>query len=852
MIRTMQAFAHAKDSLDKKYKNAKVFEKVADRMDVGMAKIRRDETSRLEVSIIKATKNDENIPKEKHVRILQNSCSVHCPRQQVNYIIHVLGKRLEDNQPGWVIVLKSLIVFHRLMREVDPSFLEEFLHYGERTNLNRLLRLETYFDRNHVDSWDYSSFIRVYGIYLDERLTVFRAMKFDPGREGNQLPPPAPGTQSTALVRVAGPTVLKSCGSKDLLLLLPLVEKLLLRLLNCVPEGRTRHDIIVQYSCSLVLRELGPVYKAMCEGVMNLTDKFFEMGRVDALKGLDLYKEYLALSEKINGFFGSLESIGPLRNLVPVPSIQAMPPDFLSTMEEYVKNLPRTISAAALGVSAGKVGGVVSNKAAGGGTKSLGGGGGGVGGGKEDATEEKRGGKKGVTTEKANDDLGKKEEEKAKKTNVQVNLIDLDIAPSIPTPTITTLMPTSSNALVVSTPPLKDPFAVSVDFFNAAPVNAYGGFNSAFPSNGFSARDSKFNSNAGGSNFDMGGSAVNNNALVPFNPTGSSMATITPVVMPLLPMGPPSTNMTPAVSLSHSFVTSSAAASAINPFSSASTATFPPSSLSTSTSLVPAMQLFQSLPAAPSFFNTHGQPAASFSTTASPLTSFGTSHTIAAPYTTTYTGSVLPSSHYHHPLPYTPALTGPALTGSMLTGPPPPLIQHASAPYPSTPLPLMTSISPPSQWPQPTSTPYPSGGRSTDGFAVPLYGAPVSGALGSSTTITNIGMSNVGVRSTSTPPTPIFNTQLNSVAPLNILKPLGGNHNSVTVGSGSGSGFEATALATLAMSNGSSMNLGSKTTMTSQNANAAESSRFPYLPPRTAVQPASDSFNMLDFSVLSK
>lgn len=45
-------------------------------------------------------------------------------------MIHGLGKRLED-KAGWLVTLKTLIVFHRLMREVDPSF-QVSMHAGTK------------------------------------------------------------------------------------------------------------------------------------------------------------------------------------------------------------------------------------------------------------------------------------------------------------------------------------------------------------------------------------------------------------------------------------------------------------------------------------------------------------------------------------------------------------------------------------------------------------------------------------------------------------------------------------------------------------------------------------------------
>jgi hypothetical protein len=41
----------------------------------------------------------------------------------VEYVIYKLGKRLTN--PSWLVVLKGLMTFHRLLRECDPSFQEQ-------------------------------------------------------------------------------------------------------------------------------------------------------------------------------------------------------------------------------------------------------------------------------------------------------------------------------------------------------------------------------------------------------------------------------------------------------------------------------------------------------------------------------------------------------------------------------------------------------------------------------------------------------------------------------------------------------------------------------------------------------
>eukprot|EP00198_Chlamydomonas_reinhardtii_P005332 XP_001694668.1 clathrin assembly factor-like protein [Chlamydomonas reinhardtii] len=309
-----------------KYKTKSMLAIINDKMEVGMAKLRGEESAALDVAIIKATLQDEVVPKEKHVRTLKTACVGSSPRQSVNYVIHGLAKRLEENPKAWLVTLKTLIVFHRLMRETDPSFQEELLRYAERTGHHRLLRLESFADHTTKETWDYSAWIRVYSLYLDERLAVFRTMKFDPEQDQ--------GLENRE-------SKLKACATPELLDQLPCVQRLLSRLVSCVPEGAAQSNEVCLLACALVLKEVRSIYKVVCEGVLNLVDKFFEMDRGDALKGVELVKENLVINERLNAFVGTIGSIPPLRGAVQFPSVQPLPPDFLTTLEDYIKDAPR-------------------------------------------------------------------------------------------------------------------------------------------------------------------------------------------------------------------------------------------------------------------------------------------------------------------------------------------------------------------------------------------------------------------------------------------------------------------------------------------------------------------------------
>ncbi|KAG1660050.1 hypothetical protein FOA52_010035 [Chlamydomonas sp. UWO 241] len=312
-----------KTKAELKSKGKSMWASVQDAADVASAKLRRDEGADIEVAIIKATLNDTFVPKEKHVVTLKLAVDGSSPRQQVNFVIAGLANRLAEGKDNWLMTLKTLVVFHRLMREVDSTFQEEILKFGERTSARRMLRLDGFADHTTKDTWDYSAWIRLYSVYLDERLETFRAIKFDAVN----------GKDTDALLKMA--------STHELLERLPVVHKLLSRLVACVPVGSACANDVVIASCSMVLEEVRPVYKVVCEGVMNLADKFFEMERADAVRGLEVYKENVVLNDKLNVFFNAINSIATIKGQVSLPTLQTLPTDFQQTLEEYVRDAPR-------------------------------------------------------------------------------------------------------------------------------------------------------------------------------------------------------------------------------------------------------------------------------------------------------------------------------------------------------------------------------------------------------------------------------------------------------------------------------------------------------------------------------
>ncbi|KAJ4709060.1 Clathrin assembly protein [Melia azedarach] len=286
-----------------------------DTTTVSLAKVNSD-YKELDIAIVKATNHVERPAKEKHIRAIFAAISATRPRADVAYCIHALARRLAKTH-NWAVALKTLIVIHRALREVDPTFHEEVINYGR--SRNHMLNLAHFKDDSSPNAWDYSAWVRTYALFLEERLECFRVLKYD---------------VETDRART------KDLDTAELLEHLPALQLLLFRVLGCQPQGAAVHNFVIQLALSLVATESIKIYQAISDGTVNLVDKFFEMQRHDALKALDIYRRAGQQAERLSEFYEVCKSldIGRGERFI---KIEQPPASFLQAMEEYVREAPR-------------------------------------------------------------------------------------------------------------------------------------------------------------------------------------------------------------------------------------------------------------------------------------------------------------------------------------------------------------------------------------------------------------------------------------------------------------------------------------------------------------------------------
>ncbi|KAL1822713.1 hypothetical protein ACET3Z_009491 [Daucus carota] len=292
---------------------------IKDTTTVNLAKVNSD-YKELDINIVKATNHVERPAKERHIRAIFAAISATRPRADVAYCIHALARRLSRTH-NWAVALKTLIVIHRALREVDPTFQEELINYGR--SRGHILNMAHFKDDSGPNAWDYSAWVRTYALFLEERMECFRVLKHD--------------------VETDRPRT-KDLDTPELLDQLPALQQLLFRVLGCQPQGAAVHNFVIQLALSMVASESIKIYNAITDGTVNMVDKFFEMNRQDALKALDIYRRAGQQAERLSEFYEICKSVDVGRG-ERFTKIEQPPASFLQAMEEYVREAPRASTA---------------------------------------------------------------------------------------------------------------------------------------------------------------------------------------------------------------------------------------------------------------------------------------------------------------------------------------------------------------------------------------------------------------------------------------------------------------------------------------------------------------------------
>ena len=127
---------------------------VLDKLMVAKTRVTSNE---LERALLKVTSHKLKEVNPKHLgRLVQHTVDLSVPKEDMEYIVTELEKRLHNHE--WVVVLKSLVTLHALLK------------HGSRRICDEIVQKQGLFHISHFkDLEKHSRFIKKYSRYLEER-----------------------------------------------------------------------------------------------------------------------------------------------------------------------------------------------------------------------------------------------------------------------------------------------------------------------------------------------------------------------------------------------------------------------------------------------------------------------------------------------------------------------------------------------------------------------------------------------------------------------------------------------------------------------------------------------------------
>lgn len=260
--------------------------------------------SELQRSVIKATKHNTKPPKEKHVRRLL--VYVHDQKHRAGEIIDLLARRLEV--PDWIVVMKTLAVFHRILKESKPHFISELRYRSSIFNMRR------FDDMTSVEAHNQSLFIRKYSQYLEEKVLVFKICNIEFEKD---------------------PHVTKSFTTEESLEKIPRLQSQMNALLNCRASKDHINNQIVAHAFTLLLKDSFKLYTALNEAIIALLESYFNLSLENAEKAIDIYKLFTRETDGINQFF----EISRKFSRSDIPELQHAPTTLIDALQNYIDEL---------------------------------------------------------------------------------------------------------------------------------------------------------------------------------------------------------------------------------------------------------------------------------------------------------------------------------------------------------------------------------------------------------------------------------------------------------------------------------------------------------------------------------
>ncbi|XP_021742893.1 putative clathrin assembly protein At1g03050 [Chenopodium quinoa] len=322
---------------------------VKDQTTIGLAKVGSSASlSDLDIAIVKATSHDEYPAEEKYYdEIYSLTCY---SRAFIGSCVSTISRRLSKTK-NWVVALKTLMLIQKLLSEGDPAFEQEIFYSTRRGT--RMLNMSDFRD-SRSNCWDYSAFVRMFALYLDERLEFkvqgkrkhhhHRTRSYSSSYEMQQ--PEEQYRDSSNNVSVSGSSpwtvATTDLSTEQVLSKIHHLQQLLDRFLSTKPSGSAKHNRIVIVALYSIVRDSFQIYYDITDILAILIDQFMELDIPECIKVHEILCRISNQFDELDSYYAWCKDIGVVRSSE-YPEVEKITPKKLDLMDEFIREKAASI-----------------------------------------------------------------------------------------------------------------------------------------------------------------------------------------------------------------------------------------------------------------------------------------------------------------------------------------------------------------------------------------------------------------------------------------------------------------------------------------------------------------------------
>nr|GMC77059.1 clathrin coat assembly protein AP180-like [Ipomoea batatas] len=299
---------------------------VKDQTSISIAKVYGNNSSNLEVAVLKATTHDDDAVDERYVYEVLHLVSAN--KVYAAACARAVGKRIGRTR-NWVVALKSLMLVLRIFQDGDPYFPREVLHAMKRGA--KILNLSSFRDDSHCSPWDFTSFVRTFALYLDERLDCFLTGKLQ--RRYTYRPEKEDSVGRSRKVNVP----VRELKPAMLLDRISYWQRLLERAIATRPTGAAKTNGLVKKALYAVVQESFDLYKDVSDGLALFLDSFFHLQYQSCVIAFQTCMKAAKQFEELGAFYTLCKTMEVGRSSE-YPSVHSISPELIETLQEFLKD----------------------------------------------------------------------------------------------------------------------------------------------------------------------------------------------------------------------------------------------------------------------------------------------------------------------------------------------------------------------------------------------------------------------------------------------------------------------------------------------------------------------------------